>query len=124
MRVIRSHPSAIVARMAMDQRGHRWRIAEMDAPHANDTSLSRCLVLSTDDRCLRLRSFPAEWQTATVETLLALTDAEACGVSRDEAVSALPYATVVFQLGDHPSREQSHAKLGHALSTSEPTLHR
>lgn len=77
MTVTRKHPTRIVARMTMDQKGHRWRIAEMDAPNAKGISLSRCLVVSSNDRCLRLWSYPAEWQIAPVETLLALADSGA-----------------------------------------------
>lgn len=66
---------APLARMVLDRRGHAWRIAET-VSRTTDPSAAPCLVLSTDNRYIRLRNYPDRWMSLTVEELLELAQAD------------------------------------------------
>jgi hypothetical protein len=65
-----------LARMVLDHSGRRWRIAETAFGRSTDGSTTLCLVLSTDNRYVRLRHYPSRWMSLTVEELLALAQTE------------------------------------------------
>lgn len=71
-----SRPAAVqLARMVLDRSGRRWRIAET-VSRTTDPSAVPCLVLSTDNRYVRLRRYPDRWMSLPVEDLLELARAE------------------------------------------------
>jgi hypothetical protein len=66
--------AAPLARMVLDRRGRAWRIAE--AVSRTSDSAVPCLVLSTDNRFIRLRNYPDQWMSLTVDELLELAQAD------------------------------------------------
>jgi hypothetical protein len=60
-----------LARMVLDHSGRRWRIAETII-RTTDQPAGPCLVLSTDNCYVLLRSYPDRWMSLTVEDLLEL----------------------------------------------------
>jgi hypothetical protein len=66
--------AAPLARMVLDRRGRAWRIAET-VSRTYDASAVPCLVLSTQNRFVRLRNYPDRWMSLTVEELLELAQA-------------------------------------------------
>jgi hypothetical protein len=60
----------IRVRMVLDRSGTPWRMAEMVASPAPGAPPARCLVLSSQNRYVRLWSYPPDWVERTVDELL------------------------------------------------------
>jgi hypothetical protein len=61
----------IRARMVLDRSGKPWRIAELLATPGPGEAPARCLVLSSENRYVRVWNYPPDWMRRTVDELLA-----------------------------------------------------